>query len=197
MPTLVSFERGTKWMSANVVPKKGVEGDAVHAVGREIDLAGLRRIVIKSDQEPALNELLRAVKAERPEELETQPEESPVGESKSNGEIERAIQTVQGQVRTIKLSVQKRYGCNIREDHPIWPWLVMYSALLLNICVVGDDGRTAYERRKGRKFKRQLPEFGECIRYLRPESVGVDKSDPRWEEGVFAGPRIESGEIYL
>jgi hypothetical protein len=73
----------------------------------------------------------------------------------------------------------------------------MYSALLLNICVVGDDGRTAYERRKGRKFKRQLPEFGECIRYLRPESVGVDKADPRWEEGVFAGLRIESGEIFV
>ena len=35
LPTLVSFERGTKWMSANVVPKKGVEGDAVHAAGRD------------------------------------------------------------------------------------------------------------------------------------------------------------------
>ena len=25
MPTLVSFERGVKWVSANVVPEKGVE----------------------------------------------------------------------------------------------------------------------------------------------------------------------------
>ncbi len=85
-------------MSANVVPKKGVEGFAVQAAGREIDLAGLRRMIVRSDQEPALLELLRAVKAERPEDLEIQPEQSPVGESKSNGEIERAIQTVQGQV---------------------------------------------------------------------------------------------------
>ena len=97
----------------------------MQAAGREIDLAGLRRMIARSDQEPALLELVRAVKAERPEDLEIQPEQSPVGESKSNGEIERAIQTVQGHARTIKLSEQKRYGCSIRADHPIWQWLVM------------------------------------------------------------------------
>jgi hypothetical protein len=75
LPTLVSFERGVKWVSANVVPEKGVEGYAVQAAGREIDLAGLRRVVIKSDQEPALKDLLRVVKAERPEAIELQPEE--------------------------------------------------------------------------------------------------------------------------
>ena len=171
LPTLVSFERGVKWVSANVVPEKGVEGYAVQAAGREIDLAGLRRVVIKSDQEPALKDLLRVVKAERPEAIELQPEESPVGESKSNGEIERAIQTVQGQMRTLKLGLESRYQRKILEDHPIWPWVVMYAALLINLCVVGEDGRTPYERRKGRRFKRELPEIGECIRYLRPESV--------------------------
>ena len=99
MPILASVERGVKWLSANVVPEKGVEGYAVQAAGREIDLAGLRRVIVKSDQEPALKELLRVVKMERSEDIELQPEESPVGESKSNGEIERAIQTVQGQGR--------------------------------------------------------------------------------------------------
>ena len=76
-----------------MVPKKGVEGYAAQAAGREIYLAGLGRMVIRSDREPALLDLLRAVRAERPEELEIQPEESPAGGSKSNGEIERAIQT--------------------------------------------------------------------------------------------------------
>jgi len=66
-----------------------------------------------------------------------------------------------------------------------------------SICVAGEDGRTAYERRKGRKFKKVLPEFGECFRYLKPESVGIDKADSRWDNGVFAGLRIESGEIFV
>ena len=93
-----------------MAPKRGMDGYAVQAAGREIDWAGLRRMIIKSDQEPALKDLLRVVKAEWPEEFEIQPEESPVGESKGNGEVERAILTVRGQIRTVSLSVlQKRY----------------------------------------------------------------------------------------
>jgi hypothetical protein len=78
-----------------MVPEKGVEGYAVQAVGREIDLAGLRRMIIKSDQEPAIVDLLRVVKSERPESIELQPEESPVGESASNSEVERASQSTE------------------------------------------------------------------------------------------------------
>ena len=68
-----------------------------------------------------MRDLLRAVKAERPEAIELQPEESPVGESQKTWEIERAIQTIQGQVRTLKLGLESRYQCKIMEDHPIWP----------------------------------------------------------------------------
>ena len=55
-----------------MVPEKGVEGYAVQAVGREIDLAGLRRMIINSDQEPAIVDLLRVAKGERPESIELQ-----------------------------------------------------------------------------------------------------------------------------
>ena len=90
----------------------------MQAAGREIDLAGLRRVVIKSDQEPALKDLLRVVKAERPEAIELQPEESPVGESKSNGEIQLTYhpttqlksytaQMIHPQNRTQRQQVQK------------------------------------------------------------------------------------------
>ena len=137
------------------------------------------------------------VRSERPEQIEIQPEESPVGESKSNGEVERAIQSVQGQIRSLKSSLESRCKCTIIEDCHIWPLLVMHASILINICHVGDDGRMAYERRKGRKFKRDLPEIGECVWYLRPESVGKDKADVRWENGIFAGVRIESGEFVM
>ena len=69
----------------------------------------------------------------------------------------------------------------------------MHAAMLINLCKMGDDGLTAYERRKGKKFNRTLPEIGEGIWYLKPESRGVDKLDSRWEDGIFAGLRVESG----
>ena len=77
LPILASFARGVEWMLANVVPSKGINGYAAQAAGREVDLAGLRRLVIKPDQEPALRDLLRVVKAERSEAIELQPGDSP------------------------------------------------------------------------------------------------------------------------
>ena len=77
------------------------------------------------------------------------------------------------------------------------PWLVHHSAFLIDACRVGEDGRTPYERRKGKRFIRPLPEIGECIWYMRPQSVGKDKLDTRWENGVFAGVREESGELHV
>ena len=61
------------------------------------------------------------VKAERPGAIELQPEESPVGESQSNGEIERAIQTIQGQVRAVKLALESRYQCKVMGDTQFGP----------------------------------------------------------------------------
>ena len=42
-----------------------------------------------------------------------------------------------------------------------------------------------------------LPEIGECVYCLHPNSVGKDKLDPRWENGIFVGFREESGEIFV
>ena len=179
LPILVGIDRRHKYHSATMVPNKGCNAHAIRSVVREIDLAGYNRLIIKSDQEPAILDLLRAAKRERAEDIEIQPEESPVGEHQSNGDIERAVQAVEGQIRCMILSLESRYKSKIRQDHPIFPWLIRHSAILLNIAKVGDDGKTAYERRKGKRFLRAIPEIGECIWFLRPESVGKDKLDTR------------------
>ena len=56
------------------------------------------------------------------------------------------------------------------------------------------DGRTNYQRRKGKKFGGSIVEFGESIMFLRSKSVGKDKYDSRWENGIWLGIREESGE---
>ena len=173
MPTIVmSFagEESDKWVAAFVVPAKGPEDYAIDAVGKEIEQSGLTKMNIKSDQEPALVDLIRAVKRERGESIEVmKPEHSPVGESQSNGRVERTIRTVQAQVRTLKLMVESKYKTVVDQESAILPWLVKYAATLINIASVGKDGRTPFERRSGRKWKKALPTFGECIWWMRPE----------------------------
>ena len=138
-----------------------------------------------------------AVKRERTEAIDMMIEESPVGEHKSNGEVENTAQVIQGQLRTPRLGLQSRYQTRLRGDHPIMPRVIKHAAFVINVCKVGEDGRTAWERKKGQRFNRQLPEIGECVWFLRALSEGKEKLDTRWEDGVFAGVREESREIYV
>ena len=60
------------------------------------------------------------------------PEESPTGESESNGVVERAIQDVQGQIRTIKDGLEARIGEKYKREQDIVPWLIRHSAQVIN-----------------------------------------------------------------
>ena len=58
--TIIGIDRENKWISAIVVQKKGVDAYAVSAIGKEIGNSGFNRVIMKSDQEPALRKLLEA-----------------------------------------------------------------------------------------------------------------------------------------
>ena len=136
LPIIGMIDRHDKWVSSMMVPQSGLDDYAVGAVVREIVLSGYNRLILKSDQGPDILNLLKAVKRERKEDIQIMPEESPVGEHQSNGEVERVNQTLQGQFRSMKLALESRYGKPIRSDHSIFPWLVIYAGILINICKV-------------------------------------------------------------
>ena len=75
-------------------------------------------------------------------------EESPVGESQSNGEVERVVRTVKGQVRTMKEALDSRYSSRSPSNHPVIAWLSRHAAATVNSYSVGRDGKTSYERIK-------------------------------------------------
>ena len=108
-------------------------------------------------------------------------EESPEYESKSNGEVEKAIQMVQGQFRAMKDRLESRYNQRISGEHPCVPWLIAHASDTINRYHVYEDGRTAFENWKGRRFNGQYREFGENVHYLGANSKGKDKFETRWE----------------
>ena len=98
MPILVLKDRHHKWISSTVVPNKGVCPFAVQSLGHDIgDILGYRSVVVKSDQEESIISLREAMAAHKG--VEVQVEESPVGDSASNGYVESAIRQVQKQIR--------------------------------------------------------------------------------------------------
>ena len=192
MPIMVIKDHDSGWTAARVVPKKGKQSYAIKEVCKIIDWLGYRRVILKSDQEPAIMEVKECIKAERPEEIMF--EESPVADSRSNAEVERAIQTVQGQVRAMKDAFEANYNQEVSPENAVLPWLVMHSGALISRFHRGQDGMTAFKRVRGKDFREDLCEFGECVWYMKPGSVGKDKFDRKWEDGIWLGVVNESGE---
>ena len=87
-------------------------------------------IIIKSDQENAIVDVLKEIRRLR--KSNTELEHSPVEEHESNGVAERAVQQHEGMCRTGKLALETRLNCEVRCTHPIITWLVQDSVNSMN-----------------------------------------------------------------
>ncbi len=88
MPALVMKDQRTRLVTARVVPSKGLDAYAVGRLKKDVEQLGHRRIVTKSDNEPAILALKEAVRRES--DVEIAVEEVPVGDHQANGSVESA-----------------------------------------------------------------------------------------------------------
>ena len=185
---------------ATTVPKKGGTGKfSIDKCLEFVEENGDREsdIIVKSDQEPAIEALLREVIAARPE-GKSIPEESPKADSESNGLVERAVQEVEGIIRTLFLGLAERLGKKVSAKERIVTYIPEYAAYLLNRLSKGDDGKVPYERVKGKKPTIKGIEFGEKILFTDSKRGGkLNKINPKYNFGIFVGMRRRSGEVIV
>ena len=81
---------------------------------------------------------------------------------------------IRDQARVLKLHLQVRIKRKIAQEEPIMPWLVRWAAMLLSRFGKGKDGKTPYERQRGRKCELEIVPFGEVVWYRLPE-VATDR----------------------
>ena len=118
---LVGKERMSGLVLAAAIPVKGSEGrymldKVLDYLAEAGDMEG--RIIIKSDQEPAVKRLVKDLVEARAE-GKSVVEESPVGSSGSNGVVERTVLAVEGQIRVILLALEARLGATVAATEPI------------------------------------------------------------------------------
>ena len=163
---LVVKERRTKMLMATVAPSKStgrLDAERVNAFIKELGIEHLD-VVAKSDQEPAIKKVVEAVGRHRGEGAGRWITEfSPVGKSASSGVVERGIQSVQGRVRVLLDALEVRWKRTIATDECILTWIVEWAARSLNRLEIGKDGRTAYERCKGKRARHPGIEIGEAV----------------------------------
>ena len=140
---------------------------------------GIRhKAILRSDGEPAILDLLnRVCELRMPETL---LEGSPVGDSRSNGLAERAIQSVEKQIRVLKLALERNMSCKVGVEHVCFPWLVEHAADVLAKFVIGRDGLTAWERLKGKKYTGLLIEFGTKVLHRVSHKPMGGEMEARW-----------------
>ena len=197
----------TKMLFAHVVPQKGVDEDMYVArlVSDDIAWLGHSKAIIKGDNEPALQALIRRVidmsKAECKTIDSLSREESAPYDSQSNGSTETGVRLIRGLFRTTELCLEARVQKVIPVNHALVPWILEHAALLLNTMVRGQDGATPWARARGRPFRQQLVGIGESVLYKfpakGPRSDPMGNMGPKWGEGIFLGYNRDSNTFVV
>ena len=125
------------------------------------------------------------------------PEQPPPGESQSNGRVEEAGKTLRSFVRVFKDVIEEGIGQKIPTDAVILQWLVRWVAMMYSRFRRGADGKTAYERQRGRKCRQEVVPFGERIHYRRLEGENKNKLESKWETGIWLGHARGSSESLI
>lgn len=129
-------------------------------------------------------------------------EESPVGESQSNGCIERKTNTVQGMLRTIRGALEARIGRVLDRTNDITPLLITHAGHALGRYSKGAGGGTPHARLKGIHFNRTVCAFEEISFYLVPHTHhqhlhGQGKHEYKLEYGIWLGIMSETIDVII
>ena len=190
-----------KAMFASVCDMKGAEDEVVGRLAQFIKSTGITKLVYKSDQEAsirtALEEALRRVgRAGECEPVEAVPESSAIGESASNGRAERAIQSFEDLLRTMKSALETRIQRKIPVALPVMRWLVEHVAGVINRYSVNSEGVTPYQAVHGKRSTLKVVEFGERVLYHVPKRLRA-KLTQRYRLGTYLGLAPSSNEHYI
>ena len=155
---------------------------------------GHQKVILQSDQEPSIIDVKHKAGAHIPTEIVY--EESPVGDSNTNGSIERAIQTIQAQIRAIKDYTGRQIGATIGVNSAVLKWLVRHAAWTLTTFHIGSDGKTAHQPIRGKPFNQRIAAFGEQVLFTPDKTAGplqkLAVND--WMDGCSLGFNTRTGE---
>eukprot|EP00971_Amphidinium_carterae_P350150 6491406-Amphidinium_carterae.1 len=165
-------------------------------------LHGSVEVTVRCDNEPALRQLVDKMAERRVG--KTNVESTPRMSSQSKGSVENCIKSLQGIIRTLRYSLEARYGAVVTPDKAIWPFMVRHSAFLMGRFHQKASGRTPFQAIHGETYNEALCEFGETI-LVRHPVTGTGrvnsmrrsrKADTLWCRGIWLG-RTESSSEHL
>ena len=208
--TLVMREKPSGSTASIVSLHKGRQEHVVKRIIEKINQWGNEKvkIIVRSDGEPAIKALVRMVQASRELEYTVQTggtvggtivEEAPKNDSQSMGIAERAVQEVEGNVRTWLSHLEEKLGSPVKGNSPMIIWLIEHVSSIMNRSKVGPDGKTPHARTRGKESKTKHVPFGEKVLWMvsKERRRKDPKMSPRFYYGAFVGINEVTGEYLL
>ena len=197
---LVAKDSNSRVIFAHAVRNKGVGEDsyAVDCLVQDLNWLGYSHVILKSDNEKAVVNLLRqalktyriTVAEESGEQVIVQDEYPTAYDHRSNGLAESAVKAVTAKVLMLKLDLEDCLQKTIPPNHPLICWITELAAWQLTTTKVGSDGMTAYQRIRGRHYAKRNVRFGERVLYKLPDDgprARNHKLEAKWQYGFVLG----------
>ena len=187
VPFLVGVCRDTGMRLALVVrDRHGRHPETLQAVEQCLREMGHHGpLCLRSDGESALQDLLNGIALRRTS--RTIVEKSPRGDSQANGRAERSIRSVEELTRVLKSDLEKRMDCALDPNGTVFEWLIRHVVDILNKRQPGKDGRTPWERLRGRPYTGEWFIFGcSFLHRMSGKPIGGVLVE-RWNSGHWLG----------
>ena len=195
--TLVGAEATTGWAIAVPVLQKGA--GALRRVVEQLvrctlQVAPTGAIILQGDPEASIKQIVNAVAACRSKlGLETQTRFVPRGSHQSNGLVEKMVQTVRNNGKTLRAYLEDRCRCKIEGHHHVFAWTLRHAAFLLNRFGRPVRGIPPFEVIFARRFKGVILPFGEqCLFHSSDAAVIAAKGLP-WD---YQGTKRRKRPLY-
>ena len=148
-PILVIKDTASKAIFAHACPCKGAHELVVSRVVADLDTMGYKRVLVRTDGEPALLDLWAKVKEKWTGEIVKV--EAATGDHNANGDAEQAVQKVEDEVRVWKDMLDDAIKGSVPPTHDLLAWMVEHACSVDRRVAIASDGKTPMERLRGRR----------------------------------------------
>ena len=160
-------------------------------LAKGLQAGGSTRVVVRSDGEPAFLAHVKAARAMTmvsDVSLESVHEQVSREQCPGNGLAEGAVKELKAKIRTLRHSTEMGLGRRLPETHNSLAWLASHAAATINWFRPGLHGKTPYELRVERKFRRPVAPWGQKVWWMSAKKhVSSISAESRWQEGIFLG----------
>ena len=159
---------GSESLSATLFPTKAFNEYLVETILAFVEALGHNVVMLHSDQEPVLVQLLKAVQSRRVR--RTLVRHGPRASRQSQGKIENANRVIDGVCRAMWMSLENFLQEKLASDSILIAWLIRHAAWSLTRFQVKNVGRTAFVRVLGKHAR------AKCCH-----------SEKEWSHGIWVG----------